>query len=100
MVGDHHERGAREIQFVTYLSPSIPQAFFEALVDHLQRSLGREKVSLRIETRVSGPRKGYECSSFGDKVDVAFMCAPSFIWLRRLRPPPAELLGVNAPEKM
>ena len=94
MAGDHHERSAHEIRFVTYLSPSIPQAFFEALVDHLQRSLGREQVSLRIETRVSGPRRGYECSSFGDKVDVAFMCAPSFIWLRRLRPPPAELLGV------
>ena len=94
MSGDHHERSAQEIRFVTYLSPSIPQAFFEALVDHLQRSLGREQVSLRIETRVSGPRRGYECSSFGDNVDVAFMCAPSFIWLRRLRPPPAELLGV------
>jgi phosphonate transport system substrate-binding protein len=94
VAGDHHERSAHEIRFVTYLSPSIPQAFFEALVDHLQRSLGREQVSLRIETRVSGPRRGYECSSFGDKVDVAFMCAPSFIWLRRLRPPPAELLGV------
>jgi phosphonate transport system substrate-binding protein len=94
VAGDHHERSAHEIRFVTYLSPSIPQAFFEALVDHLQRSLGREQVSLRIETRVSGPRRGYECSTFGDKVDVAFMCAPSFIWLRRLRPPPAELLGV------
>jgi phosphate/phosphite/phosphonate ABC transporter binding protein len=91
---DHHERSAHEIRFVTYLSPSIPQAFFEALADHLQRSLGHEKVSLRIETRVSGPRKGYECSTFGDNVDVAFMCAPSFVWLRRLRPPPAELLGV------
>ena len=88
------ERSAHEIRFVTYLSPSIPQAFFEALADHLQRSLGREQVSLRIETRVSGPRRGYECSTFGDKVDVAFMCAPSFVWLRRLRPPPAELLGV------
>jgi phosphonate transport system substrate-binding protein len=92
--GHHHERSAHEIRFVTYLSPSIPQAFFEALADHLQRSLGREQVSLRIETRVSGPSRGYECSSFGDDVDVAFMCAPSFIWLRRLRPPPAELLGV------
>ena len=30
----------------------------------------------------------------GGEVDVAFMCAPSFVWLRRLRPPPAELLGV------
>jgi phosphonate transport system substrate-binding protein len=94
MAGDHHERRAHEIRFVTYLSPSIPQAFFEALADHLQRSLGSEQVSLRIETRVSGPRKGYECSTFGDSVDVAFMCAPSFVWLRNLRPPPAELLGV------
>jgi phosphonate transport system substrate-binding protein len=94
VAGNHHERGAHEIRFVTYLSPSIPQAFFEALADHLQRSLGREQVSLRIETRASGPRRGSECSTFGDKVDVAFMCAPSFIWLRGLRPPPAELLGV------
>lgn len=92
--GDHHEQGAHEIRFVTYLSPSIPQAFFQALADHLQRSLGHEKVSLQIETRVSGPTRGYECSSFGDEVDVAFMCAPSFVWLRRMRPPPAELLGV------
>jgi phosphonate transport system substrate-binding protein len=94
LAGNHRERIAHEIRFVTYLSPSIPQAFFEALADHLQRFLGREQVSLRIETRVSGPRRGYECSSFGDEVDVAFMCAPSFVWLRRLRPPPAELLGV------
>ena len=83
-----------EIRFVTYLSPSIPQALFEALADHLRRSLEHERVSLRVETRVSGPRKGPECSSFGNKVDVAFMCAPSFVWLRDLQPPPAELLGV------
>ena len=94
VAGDSHERSARGIRFVTYLSPSIPQAFFEALTDHLQRFLENEQVSLRIETRASGPRRGYECSSFGDNVDVAFMCAPSFVWLRRLRPPPAELLGV------
>jgi phosphonate transport system substrate-binding protein len=94
LAGNHHKRSAHEIRFVTYLAPSIPQAFFEGLADHLQRFLGREQVSLRIETKVSGPRRGYECSSFGDKVDVAFMCAPSFVWLRRLRPPPAELLGV------
>jgi phosphonate transport system substrate-binding protein len=88
------ERSAREIRFVTYLSPSIPRALFEALADHLRRSFGRELVSLRVETRVSGPRKGHECSSFGDEVDVAFMCAPSFVWLHGLRPPAAELLGV------
>jgi phosphonate transport system substrate-binding protein len=94
VAGDHHQRSAPEIRLVTYLSPSIPQAFFEALADHLQRYLGNEQVSLRIETRLSGPGRGYESSSFGDRVDVAFMCAPSFFWLRRLRPPPAKLLGV------
>ena len=79
MAGNHHERGAHEIRFVTYLSPSIPRALFEALADHLRRSLGRVLVSLRVETHVSGPRKGHECSAFGDEVDVAFMCAPSFV---------------------
>ena len=83
-----------DIRFVTYLSPSIPQALFEALADHVQRTLGHARVSLRVEPRVSGPQKGGECSSFADEADVAFMCAPSFVWLRDLRPPPAELLGV------
>jgi ABC-type phosphate/phosphonate transport system substrate-binding protein len=83
-----------DIRFVTYLSPSIPRAYFEALADHVQRALGSEQVSLRVESRVSGPQKGGECSSFAEEADVAFICAPSFIWLRDLRPPPAELLGV------
>ena len=82
-----------DIRFITYLSPSIPQALFEALADHAQRALGHERVSLRVESRASGPQKGGECSSFAEEVDVAFMCAPSFIWLRDLQPPPAELLG-------
>ena len=83
-----------DIRFITYLSPSIPQALFEALADHAQRALGHERVSLRVESRASGPQKGGECSSFAEEADVAFMCAPSFIWLRDLQPPPVELLGV------
>ncbi len=86
--------GELEIRFVTYLAPSIPRTLFEALADHLRRSLVHERVSLRVETHASGPQKGQECSSFGNEVDLAFMCAPSFVWLRGLRPPPAELLGV------
>jgi phosphonate transport system substrate-binding protein len=82
-----------DIRFITYLSPSIPQALFEALADHVQRALGHERVSLRVESQASGPQKGGECSSFAEEADVAFMCAPSFIWLRDLQPPPAELLG-------
>jgi hypothetical protein len=83
-----------DIRFVTYLSPSIPQAFFEALADHVQRALGHERVSLRVESRASGPQKGDECFSFAEEADVAFMCAPSFVWLRDLRPQPVEPLGV------
>jgi phosphonate transport system substrate-binding protein len=83
-----------DIRFITYLSPSIPQALFEALADHVQRALGHERVSLRTESRASGPQKGGECTSFAEEADVAFMCAPSFIWLRDLQPPPVELLGV------
>jgi phosphate/phosphite/phosphonate ABC transporter binding protein len=83
-----------DIRFVTYLSPSIPQALYEALADQVQCALGLERVSLRVESRVSGPQKGGECSSFAEEADLAFMCAPSFIWLRDLQPPPVELLGV------
>ncbi|HWS82241.1 MAG: PhnD/SsuA/transferrin family substrate-binding protein [Actinomycetota bacterium] len=83
-----------DIRFVTYLSPSIPRALFEALADHVQRTLGHEEVSLRVESKASGPQNRGECSSFAEEADVAFMCAPSFVWLRDLRPPPAELLGV------
>jgi phosphonate transport system substrate-binding protein len=92
--GNHPGRDANQIRMVTYLAPSIPQSFFTALADHLRKSLGNKQVSLRIEKRASGPRRGYECSTFGDRADVAFLCAPSFAWLRELRPPPAELLGI------
>lgn len=83
-----------DIRLVTYLAPSIPRTLFEALADHVQRALGCRRVALRVETRASGPQKGAECSSFAEEADVAFMCAPSFVWLRELRPPPVELLGV------
>lgn len=83
-----------DIRLVTYLAPSIPRTLFEALADHVQRALGCRRVALRVETRASGPQKGGECSSFAVDADVAFMCAPSFVWLRELRPPPVELLGV------
>ena len=83
-----------DIRLVTYLAPSIPRTLFEALADHVQRALGCRRVALRVETRASGPQKGGECSSFAEDADVAFMCAPSFVWLRELRPPPVELLGV------
>lgn len=83
-----------EIRLVTYLSPSIPQAVFEALADHVRRATGYGRVSLRLETHASGPEKGEERLFSSGRADVGFMCAPSFVWLRELRPRPVELLGV------
>ena len=83
-----------EIRFVTYLSPSIPRELFEAIIEHVRRTLGCERASLRVEARVSGPERGSTDPFSGDEADVGFMCLPSFVWLRELRPPPVELLGV------
>ena len=92
---DAKARGERPgaLRFITYLSPGIPLAFFEAVVDHARRDLGC-RTSLRTETRVSGPERGTEDPFSRDEVDVGFMCSPSFLWLRELRSPPVELLGV------
>jgi phosphonate transport system substrate-binding protein len=83
-----------EIRFITYLSPSIPQELFETITDHVRRTLGCERISLRVETLISGPEKGSEDPFSRDEADVGFMCSPSFVWLRESRSPPAELLGV------
>lgn len=84
----------RELRFITYLAPSIPRGLFEEIVDHCRRRLGHEGVSLRIETRVSGPERGTADPFSGGEVDVGFVCSPSYLWLREREPSPVELLGV------
>lgn len=81
--------GAR-LRFVTYLSPGIPRAFFEAVVEHVGRKLGL-RVSLSVESRVSGPVRGGDDPFSRGEADVGFMCAPSFFWLREPETPPVEL---------
>ena len=92
---DRDIRGERPevLRFITYLSPGIPRAFFEAVVDLARQELGG-RTSLQAETRVSGPERGTEDPFSRNEVDVGFMCSPSFLWLRELRPPPVDLLGV------
>lgn len=81
-----------EIRFVTYLSPSIPRSFFEAVAEHISRGLG-SPVTLSEETAVSGPAGGEPEPFSNGAADVGFMCAPSFLWLNDLASPPVELLG-------
>ena len=80
-----------ELRFVSYLSPGIPVAFFEAVVEHVRRALGR-RASLSVETRASGPVRGAEDPFSRGEADVGFMCTPSFFWLREPEDPPVELL--------
>ncbi len=80
-----------ELRFVSYLSPGIPRAFFEAVVDHVRRALG-QRASLSVESRVSGPMRGAEDPFSEGDADVGFMCAPSFLWLLEHETPPVELL--------
>src|SRR5215212_8939545 len=95
MTGMHEKIRERPegFRFITYLSPGIPQALFEAVVDHAGRALGGNRTSLLVEARVSGPEKGAEDPFSRDEADVGFMCSPSFLWLWELKPSPVELLG-------
>ena len=80
-----------ELRFVSYLSPGISRAFFEAVVRHVRLALG-QRASLSVESQVSGPVKGIEGPFSKGEADVGFMCAPAFFWLRELGVPPVELL--------
>jgi phosphonate transport system substrate-binding protein len=82
---------SEELRFVTYLSPGIPRAFFEAVVEHVRRTLGR-RASLSVETQVSGPMRGGDDPFSKGEADIGFVCAPSFFWLREMENPPVELL--------
>lgn len=81
-----------ELRFVTYLSPGIPSAFYEAVVEHVGWALG-QRVSLTTETQTSGPMRGGEDPFSKGEANVGFMCAPSFLWLRETENPPVELAG-------
>ena len=76
---------------MTYLSPGILRAFLETVVEHVRRALGR-RASLSVETRVSGPMRDAVDPWSKGEVDVGFVCAPSFFWLREMEDPPVELL--------
>ena len=86
-------RTLRELRFITYLSPSVPQALFEAVTDHVRRVLGYHRVSLMVETRISGPEKGGYDPFSDEKADVGFLCSPSLAWLREVPHPSVDLLG-------
>jgi phosphonate transport system substrate-binding protein len=81
----------RKLRFMTYLSPSIPEAFYRELVERLGKALNVE-TTLQVDSAGSGPTSvGRDPLSRGE-IDVAFLCAPSYLWLRDLKPSPIALV--------
>lgn len=79
------------LRFLTYLAPSLPYGYFEAVVRHVGARLGVE-TSLSMDARTSGPlARGPDPFSAG-LADVGFLCSPSFLWLRERTPPPVEIV--------
>jgi phosphonate transport system substrate-binding protein len=70
-----------KLRFITYLAPSLPEPLFERVVRLVGDRLG-VATELVVDLRTSGPpRDGDDPVSTGD-VDVGFLCAPPFLWLR------------------
>lgn len=81
------------VRWLTYLAPGVPAQLFEALASRAQRVCGH-RVDLRYVTTRSGPHAGEHQPFTSGRTDLAFLCAPSYVWLTDALDPPVELLGV------
>ena len=77
---------------LSYLAPSLPATLFEALTAHLGAHAGRD-VELRFDASRSGPRPGEPDPFSCGEVDVAWLCATSYVWLTETAPPLVRLVG-------
>ncbi|MGH2731363.1 MAG: phosphate/phosphite/phosphonate ABC transporter substrate-binding protein [Actinomycetota bacterium] len=84
--------GADPLRFVTYLAPGLPLAFFQGVAAYVGATLGC-RTTLTVDASHSGPPRDGSDPFSGNRVDVGFMCAPPYGWLRERSPSPVELLG-------
>ena len=70
----------------------MPARLFEDLAAYL-RTLAGAEVELELETSRSGPRAGEHEPFTSGRIDLAFMCATSYVWLTADPGAPVELLG-------
>lgn len=80
------------LTLLSYLAPSLPPALFEALAEHLGARVGAD-VELRFDASRSGPRPQEPEPFSTGEVDVAWLCATSYVWLTEARVPPIRLVG-------
>ena len=85
-------RGAiRILRCRTYLTPSIPKSLFAYLTAYLGEALG-VRAELKVVMTHSGPPRHLPDPFASGEVDLAFCCAPAYIWLHDQTPPTVELI--------
>lgn len=85
------EGDGAELRLLTYLAPGLPLALFEAVAAHLEDVLG-VPTSLESDETRSAPDPDGPDPIGEDRADVAFLCAPGYLWLTARRPPAVELV--------
>jgi phosphonate transport system substrate-binding protein len=83
---------SQSLRFVTWLAPSLPLELFEAIAAVVGGALG-VATTLASITEQSGPDMDSDPLTAGE-ADVGFVCAPTYLALRRSGAP-VELLGVS-----
>lgn len=80
------------VRLRSYLAPSVPRPLFETLAAYLGTRLHRD-VELTFDASRSGPRPGEVRPFATGEVDLAFVCATSYVWLTRHPDAPVRLVG-------
>jgi phosphonate transport system substrate-binding protein len=80
-----------ELRLISYLAPSLPEGFFEAVAACVAEATGRA-TSLRFETRTSAPPRGEVDPFSAGEADIGFLCSPGYVWLTELQAPAVRLL--------
>ena len=84
--------GLQKLRIITYLTPSIPLAFYEAIAEYLQETL-KAKTTVAEVKGCSGPTTVGRDPLSRREADLAFLSAPSYLWLKNIKPSPIDLLG-------
>lgn len=84
--------GLQKLRIITYLTPGLPLSFFEAIATYLGDAL-QTKTTVSAITGCSGPTTVGRDPLSKREADLAFLSAPSYLWLKHIKPSPVELLG-------
>ena len=83
----------QDIHFKTYLTPSIPQELYKLIADYINKTTCLN-IILSFELIHSGPPKNMFDPFSSEKIDIAHICSPPFIWLTAHDEPSVELLPI------